>query len=161
MNDLMIRNEIIEHKNEENKKGYFLQVTTLDLEKQENKIKLYNALNECDILINDIKGSTIDVVDVYIEGRKVEERDSNDNIIYNEETGDIKLKDHYRSILFDNDGKTYVTSSYGVYNSLRNILGLFGKPSKDNVLHLKVTSRKNKRNDGSTLWLTVVNKNED
>ena len=34
---------------------------TMDLTKDENKITLYNSLQQCDVLLNDIKGQVIEM----------------------------------------------------------------------------------------------------
>ena len=44
---------------------------TMDLEEKENMVKLYNSLQECDVKINDLKGSEIEVVDLLKEMKKL------------------------------------------------------------------------------------------
>ena len=106
---------------------------TMDLEEKENMVALYNSLQECDVKLNDIKGSTIEIVDVFVEKKNVAERDEKtDEVIIDEKTGEVKTKTRFRTILFGSDGKTYVSAAYGVYNSLRQIIPIFGNPSKTN-----------------------------
>ena len=81
---------------------------------KEEKVKLFNALEQCDVRLSDCKGQTIAVKDVFVQ--KYDK----------EENGEIKTK--FRTILFDKDGKTYVTASYGIYNSLSKIISAFGEP---------------------------------
>lgn len=95
--------------------------TSLDLTKRENAVKLYNATENCDVLLNDIKGQTIEVNNIYFERKEIADRDDNGNVIYDED-GNVKLKTHYRTIFFGTDGKTYVTSAFGVYQSLQRII---------------------------------------
>lgn len=116
---------------------------SLNLEKNENKVKLYNALEGSDILLNDIVGQDINLADIYVEEiNKIDE-----------ETGENVTK--YRTILFDAEGKTYATGSYGVYNSIRRILSVFGLPHESwDTLSVKVERRKNK-NGKNTLNLKV------
>ena len=76
-------------------------------------------------------------------------------VVIDEETGDVKTKTRFRIILFGADGKTYVSAAYGVYNSLRQILPIFGNPSKDNPITVKVGTRK-LRSGKESLVLTVV-----
>ena len=129
---------------------------TMNLEEKENMISLYNSLQECDVKIVDIKGSEIEVVDVFVEKKQVPERDEKtDEVIIDEETGEVKTKTKFRSILFGSDGKTYVSGAYGVYNSLRQILPIFGNPSKENPIKVKVGTRK-LRSGKESLVLTVV-----
>lgn len=129
---------------------------TMNLEEKENMVALYNSLQECDVKINDIKGAEIEIVDVYVEKKEVAVRDEKtDEIIVDEETGDVKTKTRFRTILFGSDGKTYVSAAYGVYNSLRQILPIFGNPSKKNPITVKVGTRK-LRSGKESLVLTVV-----
>ena len=129
---------------------------TMDLDDEDNKISLYNSLQGCDVRLNDIKGTVLSVVEVFIEKKEVAERDEKtDEIIYDEEGGEVKTKIKYRTILFDDEGKTYVSSAYGIYNSLRQIISIFGNPSKDNIIKVKVGTKK-LNNGKESLILTVV-----
>lgn len=83
----------------------------------EEKKKLFNALENCDLLLNDCVGQTIAMKDLYIEAYENEEEDS----------GEVKTK--YRTIIFDEDGQTYATGSYGIYNVLNKIVAIYGLPN--------------------------------
>lgn len=129
---------------------------TMNLEEKENMVALYNSLQGCDVKINDIKGSTIEVTDVFVEKKEVAERDEKtEELVYDDETGEVKTKTRFRTILFGSDGKTYVSAAYGVYNSLRQIIPIFGNPSKENPIKVKVGTRK-LRSGKESLILTVV-----
>lgn len=128
---------------------------TMDLDQKENTIKLYNSLQGCDVKINDIKGSEIEVVDVFVEKKEVVERDEKTDEILYDENGEVMTKTRFRTILFDKDGKTYVSAAYGVYNSLRQIIPIFGNPSIDNPIVVKVGTR-TLRTGKESLVLTVV-----
>ena len=131
---------------------------TMNLEEKENMVALYNSLQECDVKINDIKGSVIEVVDVFVEKKEVAERDEKTGeVICDEESGEVKTKTRFRTILFGSDGKTYVSAAYGVYNNLRQIIPIFGNPSKENPIKVKVGTRK-LRSGKESLVLTVVSK---
>lgn len=86
------------------------------IENEEDKKQMFNALEKCDIKLNDIVGEIITIKDIYIE----------ENEIIDKETGEIKNK--YRTILFDENGKTYVTGSYGIYNVLKKLVTIYGTP---------------------------------
>lgn len=116
---------------------------SLDMEQKENKVKLYNATENVDVLLNDIVGQRIKMKDVYIEEYKE----------INKETGEFKYK--YRTIIFDENGKTYASGAYGIYNSLRKIFTIFGDPSMWETLEVEVYKRKTKNNT-QTLCLKVV-----
>lgn len=104
--------------------------------------KLFNALETCDALLNDLVGEEINMKDLYIEERKVQ----NDN-------GEEITK--YRTIIFDTEGKTYATASYGVFNTLKKIIAIYGSPTWENGV--KVTVAKRPIGNGkSSLTLTLV-----
>lgn len=94
---------------------------------------IYNALEKCDVLLNDIKGTEIRIKDFYIEERQRTEVD--------ETTGESKTITKYRTILFDTDGKTYATGSYGVYNALRRICLVYGEPTWTDGVLVKVDTK--------------------
>lgn len=134
-----------------NKKMY----CTMDLEDKANKAALYNSLQECDVKLNDIKGTTLEVVNIFIEEKEVAVRDDKtDEVVYDEE-GNVQTKTRFRTILFGSDGKTYVSAAYGVYNSLKQIIPIFGNPSPENPIKVKVGTRK-LRSGKESLILTVV-----
>lgn len=113
-------------------------------ESEKEKKELFNALESCDVLLNDIVGTTIEIKDIYVEEKEVADS----------ETGEVKTK--YRTILFDNDGKTYATGSYGIYNVLKKIVGIYGLPTTwEKPLKVKVAKRPI-GNGKSSLTLTLV-----
>ena len=112
----------------------------------EEKKKLYNALEKCDALLNDIVGSEINIKDFYVEERIVTEDD---------EDGNEKSVVKYRTILFDTDGKSYATGSYGVYNALRRIVMVYGTPTWTEGVLVKV-EKKPIKNGKTQLTLVLV-----
>ncbi|MBO7731336.1 MAG: hypothetical protein J6S67_02235 [Methanobrevibacter sp.] len=84
----------------------------------EEKKKLFNALENCDLLLNNCVGERIIMKDIYVE-QYIDKKDEND---------DGKVK--YRTIIFAEDGKTYVSTSYGIYNILNKIFAIYGTPDK-------------------------------
>ena len=128
---------------------------TMNLDEKENMVALYNSLQECDVKLNDIKGATIEMVDVFVEKKEVPERDEKTDEVILDEEGNVVTKTRFRTILFGADGKTYVSAAYGVYNSLRQIIPIFGNPSKENPIKVKVGTRK-LRSGKESLVLTVV-----
>lgn len=113
-------------------------------ESEKEKKELFNALESCDVLLNDIVGTTIEIKDIYVEEKEVADS----------ETGETKTK--YRTILFDVDGKTYATGSYGIYNVLKKIVSIYGLPTTwEKPLKVKVAKRPI-GNGKSSLTLTLV-----
>lgn len=101
---------------------------SINSETMEAKKSLLNALETCDVKLNDIVGQEITIKNVYIEKRP--------NAI-DKETGEVKTK--YRTIIFDEDGKTFVTGAYGIFNILKKIFTICGTPeSWDEPLKVKV-----------------------
>ena len=119
-----------------------VKATTVDERKN-----IYNALEKCDVLLNDIVGTEINVKDFYIEERHKEETD--------ETTREVKQVVKYRTILFDTEGKTYATGSYGVYNALRRICLVYGEPTWNEGVLVRV-DKKPIGNGKSQLTLVLV-----
>lgn len=110
----------------------------------EDKKSLFNALESCDVLLNDCVGQEIDLVDIYVEEKEV----------VDQETGELKVK--YRTILFDENGQTYATGSYGIYNIIRKIVQIYGLPENwESALKVKV-AKKNIGNGKQSLTLILV-----
>lgn len=124
----------------ENKKIYCSKV----IETEEEKKEMFNALESCDILLNDCVNNEIDLKDIYIEERQVIDK----------ETGEVKTK--FRTILFDVNGQTYATGSYGIYNILSKIVKIYGLPDTwEKPLKVKVAKKPIK--DGkSSLTLLLI-----
>ena len=100
-----------------------------EVETEEQKKDLFNALESCDALLNDCVGQDIELKDIYVEEKQVQD-----------ENGEMKIK--YRTILFDANGQTYATGSYGIYNILRKIVGIYGTPDTWNEpIKVKVDKR--------------------
>lgn len=105
------------------------RLTSLDLSDNDSKIALLNAMQNCDIKLIDIVDQEIEINGCYIEERPVE--------VVDEETGEVKSKSKYVTMLFGTDGKSYVAGAYGVYNSLMQLASVMGLPTKDNTYKVK------------------------
>ena len=100
---------------EANNRPFFCSVKTDSIE---DKKKLFNALENCDLLLNNCVGQKLTMKDIYVE-QFIDKKDEN-------EDGRVK----YRTIIFADDGKTYVSTSYGIYNILNKIFAIYGTPNK-------------------------------
>ena len=98
-----------------NTRPFYCSVKTDSIE---DKKKLFNALENCDLLLNNCVGQQIVMKDIYVE-QYLDKKDEN-------EDGKVK----YRTIIFAEDGKTYVSTSYGIYNILNKIFAIYGTPEK-------------------------------
>ena len=124
----------------ENQKVYCSKI----IETEEAKKEMFNALESCDILLNDYVNNEIELKDIYIEERQVVDK----------ETGEVKTK--FRTILFDVNGQTYATGSYGIYNILSKIVKIYGLPDTW-TKPLKVKVAKKPIKDGkSSLTLLLI-----
>lgn len=84
---------------------------------EEEKVKLFNALESCDARLNDEVGSIIYIRDVYINAYQKTDK----------QTGETHPA--HRTILFDTDGKTHVTASNYFYVSLMKLMTVWGEPT--------------------------------
>lgn len=139
------KNELVSKENSiikaENKDNVY---SSMNCETMEEKKILYNALNSCDALVKDVVGSEINLKDFYIE--RYEKMD--------DKTGELKPK--YRTILFDDEGKSYATGSYGIFNSIQKLILAFGLPNTwKEPIKVKVEELKTKTG-GNSLILTIM-----
>lgn len=128
-NELTVQNENLMN----NEKTY----CSVNLANIEEKKNLFNKLQRADALLNDCVGTEIKLKDIYVSKYTK----------LNEETGE--LEDKVRIILFDESGMTYATGSFGIYNILSEIMGIFGTPNTWseplNVKVVKVPIKNNKQ----------------
>ena len=92
----------------------------------EEKALYYNAISDPEYKIADKVGEVINVKDIYIELIDMT----------NEETGEVSKAP--RVILIDTDGHSYSCVSMGVFNSLRRLVQVFGAPTWEEGLSVKV-----------------------
>ena len=124
----------------ERKRNAFCSKVTASIEE---KKELFNALEKCDLLLKDVVGQEINVKDVYIE--KYDKVD--------EETGEVRTK--FRTILFDVNGTSYATGSYGIANVIEKMIMVFGKPTWENGIPVRVEQKKID-NNRTSLTLTLI-----
>lgn len=77
---------------------------------------LFKAMNQPDDSLGDHINETIDVANIFIQPVAMA----------NEQTGEMNVVP--RIVLFDVEGKTYVTVSRGIYNALKNMCAIVGTP---------------------------------
>lgn len=77
---------------------------------------LFKAMNQPDDSLGDHINETIDVINIFIQPVAMP----------NQETGEMNVVP--RIVLFDVEGKTYVTVSRGIYNALKNMCAIVGTP---------------------------------
>ena len=77
---------------------------------------LFKAMNQPDDSLGDHINETIDVTNIFIQPV----------VMPNQDTGEMNVVP--RIVLFDVEGKTYVTISKGIYNALKNMCTIVGTP---------------------------------
>lgn len=112
-------------------KGNSKQVTTIKGDTIEEKKKLYNAIQQCDVRLNDIVGQKIKVKDFLI--REYEKKDLDEN-------GNHRIG--HTTILFDEQGKTYVTASNYFFNAFVQVLSTVG--NLETPIEIKIVKKPTK-----------------
>lgn len=113
--------------------------STIKAETKEDKKKLYNALQNCDVMIKDIPGQQITFDGIYInEYQKAELKE------------DSTPRIGHKTILFGTDGKTYITTSNYFFNSISQIIAANGGVSKEDPLTIKITKKATKNGKGES-----------
>lgn len=93
--------------------------------------KLFNSLEACDVVLNDVIGTKIMVKDVFIQSYPRKDKETNE-----------KMSDGHRTILFDDQGKTYVTASNYFFVSLVKLFNTIGTPDEwEGPLEIEITKR--------------------
>lgn len=113
--------------------------TSMDLSDDASKVVMYNAMNNPTSRLSEHVNEEILVKDVFIE----------QVTLTNSETGEVS--NPYRIVLIDMDGNSYVAVSTGVYNSVRKLIMIFGSPTWENGLRVKVRQITKGRNKITTL----------
>lgn len=102
--------------------------TSLDITDDKDADMLLNGMADADFILNECIGKTIDCIGVYAQ-----EYDQQNT---NEESGEVVIRKKHTLMLFDKEGKSYVTGSNACYMSFVDIIAIKGMPSRDNVLKL-------------------------
>lgn len=92
----------------------------------DEKRRLVNAMSNPDFRIADFINKTINVVDVYVEM----------SAVTSQTTGE--LVEIPRVVLIDDKGKSYASLSFGVFNSLKKIISVFGLPTWKDAIPIEV-----------------------
>ena len=128
------------------------QVTSLNLEDEEQADLLLASLSEVDYKLNDEKGKVLEVFGFLAKEIPTETLD--------EQTGEVKIHKKHTLTLFTTDGKSHVTGSNACFMSFNDILSIKGKPSKENPMYLKVVETPAKEKGHTYLRLKPVRKED-
>lgn len=93
------------------------QFTSMSAETQEQKVALYNAINNPENRLSDCINMTLHIKDLYIEIVECT----------NDETGEKTSCP--RIVIIDAEGKSYQCVSVGIYSALKKAIQIFGAPT--------------------------------
>lgn len=108
---------------------------SMSMDTPEQKLLVFKAMNTPDFRIGDCINTTIKVKDIYCEIVDCK----------NEETGETSKAP--RVVLIDDEGKSYQSVSVGIYGAVKKLMQVFGVPTWEQPIPLKivqVTKGKNK-----------------
>ena len=128
------------------------KATSLDLNDEVQADMLLNSMQDVDYKLNDCVDQEITVIGFYAVERPVEG--------FNEDTGESYTRYKHVLILFDEDGKSYVTGSNSCYMSFNDIVTIKGQPTKEYPLVLKPIKVDAETKGHSYLKLKLVKKGE-
>ena len=100
--------------------------TSLKNETNEEKQILYKAMSNPDKRLGDCINTVIQAKDLFME--QVE--------MVNQETGEVQVCP--RIVIVDKDGLSYQSVSFGVFNALKRVIQVFGNPTWEQPIPLKV-----------------------
>ena len=126
------------------------KVTSINVNDEASADMLLNAMQDVDFRLNDCIDKEIEVVDFYAREKDVE--------TFNEDTGESIIRKKHVLMLFDVDGKSYVTGSNACFSSFNDIVAIKGIPSKENPLFLKPVKVEAEEKGHSYLRLKIVTK---
>lgn len=92
----------------------------------EEKVTLFNAMNNPDERIADHINETIAVKDLFCEVVQCA----------NQETGEVSVCP--RIVLIDDKGKSYASVSLGIYSAMKKLMSIYGQPTWDKPIKVKV-----------------------
>lgn len=112
---------------------------SIDPKTAEDKKRLFNAMNSSENPVGDHIGEVLDVVDIFCETVT----------IVKEDTGEKNIAP--RIVLITKDGKSYNSTSFGIFNSLKKLIQVFGVPTWADGVKVKVKQINRKENRVYTL----------
>ena len=118
------------------------QFTSMVATTNEEKAKLYNAMNNPDERISDNINKQIKAKDLYVEVVNCT----------NTETGEVTACP--RIVIIDDKGKSYQAVSIGIYSALKKIIQVYGAPTWETPINLEV--KQITKGDRKMLTLNVV-----
>lgn len=100
--------------------------SSLKVDTHDQRVAFYNATSAPDEQLRDHINEILYIRDVYAEPVEVND----------DQSGEVRKA--VRVIMVDVNGVSYSTLSAGIFNSLKRVFGIFGEPTWENGLALKV-----------------------
>lgn len=113
--------------------------SSLKVDTHEQRVAFYNATSAPDEQLRDHINEVLYIRDVCAEPVDVTD----------DKTGEVRRA--VRVIMVDVNGVSYSTLSAGIYNSLKRVFGIFGAPTWENGLALKVKQMNSRERQVLTL----------
>lgn len=115
---------------------------SLNAETAAEKKVLYNAMNSSDNKLADHVGEVIKIKDIFCETVTIIKEDTGEKVVAP------------RIVLIADDGKNYNSTSFGIFNSLKKLMQVFGVPTWTEPVSVKV--KQINRQQNRILTLEVV-----
>ena len=104
------------------------KATSIDLNNEKDTDMLLNAMQDVDFKLNDCIGQEIICIGAYLQEFTTD--------TFNEDTGEQIVRRKHTVMLFDENGKSYVTGSNACYMSFADIVSIKGMPTRENPIKL-------------------------
>lgn len=104
------------------------KMTSINVSNESDADMLLNGMQDADFKLNECIGKSIMCIGVYAQEFETD--------TFNEETGEQITRKKHTLMLFDEDGKSYVTGSNACYMSFVDIIAIKGMPTRENPIVL-------------------------
>lgn len=107
---------------------------SLKADTTEDKVKIFNAMNNPENKLSDCINQVIALKDIYMEKTLINRKDD-----AGIPTGEVD--EGVRVVLIDEDGVSYQSMATGVIQAVSRLVMLFGKPTWDDPIKVKVLQK--------------------
>lgn len=111
---------------------------SMNAETPEEKAKLFNAMNNPDKRIADEINTVIKAKDLFCEVVELMKRDESGNPI-TDDSGEVVTSKCPRVVIVDDKGVGHQCVSLGIFSAMKKIIAIYGPPTWETPIALKVT----------------------
>lgn len=130
------------------KRTKFHQYSSIKATTREEKVKLFNIMNGDDTSVISFKtltnGTKIKITDIIFNPYTAVDKETNE------------FKRNVNTVIFDDKGGIFATSSKNVYFTLTNAFKVFGFPSDEDYLPITIEVNRVKREKGEQINIRLV-----